>query len=277
MHTPVLLQSAIEALNVKADGTYVDATLGEGGHTRELISLGANVLAIDRDKSQVERLRLEYQDNPKVTIIHDNFANIEKVSKNAGFSSVDGVLFDLGLSMIQLRSGGIGLSYKNDNEPLDMRLDHSATSTAAELLNITIKDDLYHLIAKNSEEINAGQIVAAIIEQRGRKKIQTVGELKAVIDRAIGTSDESVYRRIFQALRIEVNNEFENLVAGLNGALNITKKGGRIVVITFHSTEDRIVKRFMIEKNLKSVYKKIVTGDKTKRYEKSAKLRAIEL
>jgi len=277
MHTPVLLQSAIEALAIKANGIYVDATLGEGGHTKELVSLGAKILAIDRDEKQVARLRLEYRNNAGVTIVSSNFSHIEEIAKKEGVVPVNGVLFDLGLSMIQLKEGGVGLSYKNDSEPLDMRLDETTTTTAAELLNTTIKDDLYHFIAKNSEEIHSGQIVNAIIEARSKKKIYTVGDLKSVINRAIGRSDESIYRRIFQALRIEVNNEFENLVAGLNGALNITKKGGRIVVITFHSTEDRIVKQFIADKKLKSVYKKIITGDKSKKFEKSAKLRAIEV
>lgn len=277
MHTPVLLQSAIEALDVKTDGIYIDATAGEGGHTRELVSLGAKVLAIDRDKKQVKRLQMEYLNNPKVIIVNENFSNIEVVAKSESVVPVDGVLFDLGLSMMQLNEGNKGLSYKKDSEPLDMRLDETVTTTAADLVNTTIKADLYHFIARNSEEIRSGQIVDAIIEERKRRKIVTVGDLKSVINRAIGISDESVYRRIFQALRIEVNNEFENLLAGLTGSMHITKKGGRIAVITFHSAEDRMVKQFMTDKKLKSVYKKIITGDKSKKFEKSAKLRAIEL
>ena len=275
MHTPVLLQEVIESLDIRSGGRYIDATAGEGGHIGELLHRGAHVLAIDRDKSQIEKLEKKYSGNDKVTFVIGNFAHIEEIAIKNNMVPVDGILFDLGLSMAQLSEGNRGLSYKNLNEPLDMRLDREELETAAELIRTLSEPELYRLIARNSEELAAKKIAETIITERLKYRINLVGDLIRVLDKAVGTSDESVYRRIFQAFRIEVNHEFENLVLGLTGAVKITKEGGRIAVITFHSTEDRIVKEFIKKKNMKSLFKKVITGERQKRYERSAKLRII--
>ncbi len=275
MHTPVLLKTAISALNIKPNGKYIDATAGEGGHLIEILKQGGQVLGIDKDIEQVESLKLKVESYKNLILKIGNFADIEKIAQVNNFFPVDGILFDLGLSFQQISQSGKGLSYKNSNEPLDMRLDTANSTRACDLLNSLDEDKIYEIFASYSEEINSRVIAKVIFHTCRLKKIRRVGDLLSIIDRAIGRKDSKIYARIFQALRIAVNNEFEDLKIGLSGAVKILKKEGRIVVITFNSLEDRIVKNFVKNNKLKFFYKKPIFGNKNLSFERSAKLRII--
>ncbi len=272
MHTPVLLQQAIEKLAIKKDGLYIDATYGEGGYTKEIIKKGGKVLAIDLDIEQIQKPKFPPKTAGKknLNLIQGNFSEIETIAKENNFFPVDGVVFDLGLSMNQLENSRRGFSYKKLDDDLDMRLDLSQEMTVKELLGKLTVFDLAEILEKYSEEVNAEKIARAI---KNSQKMEKVKDLVLAIDKALGKKDEKTYARVFQALRIAVNHEFENLEKGLTGTLKITKKGGRIVVVTFHSLEDRVVKKFVLKNHLKFVDKKPVFGVKS--FERSAKLRTI--
>jgi 16S rRNA (cytosine1402-N4)-methyltransferase len=275
MHHPVLIDEVIVHLQIKKDGLYIDATLGEGGYTRKILELGGKVFAMDLDKAQISNFQSQISNNKNLTLVQGNFKDIEKIAKEQGFFPVDGVVFDLGLSMRQLSESGRGFSYKNENEILDMRLDLNEEQTAADYLNSLSEQNLYELFAKNAEELNSWSITRALIFARKIRKIETVGDLNRVIEEAIGKKDSAVSARIFQSLRIEVNHEFENLRKGLEGALKLIKNDGKVLVITFHSREDRIVKLFAKENRLKFETKKPVISKSDLRFERSAKLRII--
>lgn len=278
MHHPVLLSEVIAHLNIKKDGRYIDATLGEGGYTREILELGGKVLGIDLDQEQIanidENLGLRMK-NGELKLVQGNFANIEEIAKKNNFFPVDGIVFDLGLSLRQLKESGKGLSYKKEQEYLDMRLGPTEGMTVADYINTLKETELYELFAKNSEELNSRTIAVALVGARAIRKIKTVSDLVGVIDKTIGRRDEHVLRRIFQALRIEVNQEFDNLKSALIGSMHIVKNGGRILVVTFHSLEDRIVKQIVRERKLKFETKKPVISKRESRFERSAKLRII--
>lgn len=279
MHTPVLLQEVIEALNVKPGGSYIDATVGEGGLLKELVRRGGKVLGIDWDREQIQHAMFNLKNNVKesdIVFTHGNFSDIEEIAKKHHFFPVDGIIFDLGLSMNQIRSSGKGFSYKKESDMLDMRLDPTQQkATAAEIINHSSAEQLYEIYTRFSEEINSRSIADTIVRTRTVKPIKFVGDLTAVIDKVLGRNDEKTYARIFQALRIAVNNEFENLKKGLKGALHLIKYEGIIVVISFHSLEDRIVKRFIKEHGLCSKKEKSTAFRKRAFFERSATLRVI--
>lgn len=268
MHTPVLLQQAIENLKVKPGGLYIDATYGEGGYSKEILKLGGRVLAIDLDPRQISSSHIK---DEKLTISTGNFADIETIAKEKGFIQVDGVVFDLGLSMRQLETGGRGLSYNKPDEDLDMRIGNEGEIRASDLLLNLKENELYEVLARGSEEIKSREIAREI---KSGKKITKVGELLKAIDRAIGFKSRTVYARIFQALRIEVNHEFENLKKGLQGAANLIKRDGRIVVVTFHSLESRIVKNFGKTHGFRSS-KRTSVQENLRIFERSAKIRVL--
>jgi 16S rRNA (cytosine1402-N4)-methyltransferase len=271
MHTPVLLQEAIDGLNVISGGRYIDATFGEGGYSQEILKRGGKVLGIDLDKNQLTSSRVNELTGLK--LVEGNFADIEKIAKENDFFPVEGVVFDLGLSMRQLNESGRGFSYKKFNEPLDMRLSLGLEVKASDLINSLDEEKLYEILAKNSEELNSRIISKAVVRARQIRKIKTVEDLIKTIDQGLGQSDKRVYQRVFQALRIEVNQEFNNLKKGLNGALRILKNEGRIVIISFHSLEDRIIKNFGKTERIKIVTKKPIRKSGGRSFEKSAKLR----
>ena len=295
MHTPVLLQKVINSLDIKPGGLYIDATYGEGGHAIEISKRGGKVLAIDADFDQVKSQNSKVSDvtvgvrpptinvgasdksSEKIKLVRGNFKDIEEIAKENGFYPVDGVLFDLGLSMQQINESGRGFSYKKLEEPLDMRLDQASQKTASDIINSFSQKELYEIFTKNSEELNSRSISQAIVRARKVRPINQVGDLIRIIDLVLKAHDEKVYKRIFQALRIEVNDEFINLQKGLTGAVKILKNTGRIVVISFHSLEDRIVKQFIRNQGLKEINKKVILGKKSLSYEKSAKMRVISL
>lgn len=272
MHTPVLLQEVIDGLNIRQGGRYIDATVGEGGHTKAMLEKGAVVLGIDQDATQIDKLKTAIVSD-KFSAVCANFAAIEEAAKSRGFENVDGILFDLGISWRQLSEAGKGLSYKALDEELDMRLSDSCELSAADIVNTFSEDNLYGMLAKNSEEIHSRDIAKTIVEERKYHKIKKVKDLLRSIDKALGEGSESSYGRVFQALRIEVNDEFGNLEKGLRQAVRLVSKEGRIAVITFHSVEDRMVKRFVREGHYRQISKKAIAGDRSLSFERSAKLR----
>lgn len=272
MHTPVLLQEVIDGLDIRQGGRYIDATVGEGGHTRAMLGKGAFVLGIDQDAAQIEKLKTSISSD-KFMAVCANFSSIEEVAKKQGFDKADGILFDLGISWRQLSEAGKGLSYKALDEELDMRLSTECEQSAADIVNTFSEDELYSVFAKNSEEIRSQDIARTIVEERKYHKIKKVKDLLRSIDKALGAASEWSYGRIFQALRIEVNDEFGSLEKGLEQAVRLIGPEGRIAVITFHSVEDRMVKRFIREGHYRQISKKAIAGDRALSFERSAKLR----
>lgn len=276
MHTPVLLKEALEGLRIVKEGKYIDTTVGEGGHLIEIASQGGMVLGIDRDDKQIQNLESRIQNKKNTVLVRGNFADIERIARLREFYPVDGILFDLGLSYEQLVSAGKGLSFKKLDEPLDMRLDESCDESAADLLFRLSEESLYELFAKNAEEIHSRAVAHIIYIKRKLRPLVRVGDLLNLIDEAVGEKDLKVYARIFQALRIQVNSEFENLKRGLEGALNLLKPNGRLVVLSFHSLEDRIVKRFMKTHAVVEVKTNVAKKYERRSFEKSALLRVME-
>ena len=283
MHTPVLLEQVINVLEIKKDGLYVDATFGEGGYSHAILDKEGKVLGIDLDKNQLTSLPsyAKASEGKRVNgltslkLVEGNFADIEKIAKENNFFPVDGVVFDLGLSMRQISQLGRGFSFKKLNEPLDMRMSTDTEMTAKYLLNHLSESELFDVFARNSEEINSQKIAHEIIIKRQFKKLEIVENLTNCIDKAIGEQDNNAYKRIFQALRIEVNQEFDNLKKGLIGSVKIIKSDGKIAVVTFHSLEDRIVKNFSKTQGIKLLNRKPIMNKLGKSFERSAKLRIL--
>jgi len=279
MHTPVLLQDTIDALNVQSGERYIDATYGEGGHTRKILEKGGKVLALDWDEENVQRQNVILQrtcvgfvKNQSVKLVYGNYAHIKNIAQEYNFVPCKGIIFDLGLSMEQIRLSGRGFSYERGDEPLDMRISLQLNVRAGDIINSYSRDQLYEIFARNAEEINSGTIAEAIDRTRSVKHIRTVNDLIEVIKKV--TKNKQTVARIFQALRVEVNHEFENIRNGLLGALDIIDSDGRIVIISFHQTEDRIIKNLIRELGLKGSKKPIVSKN-GERFERSAKLRII--
>lgn len=271
MHTSVFLEEAVEALDIQKGKKYIDATFGEGGHARLIQSKGGIVLGIDADKIQATK-------EEELTVVHGNFGDIKVIAEKHDFVPASGILFDFGLSMVQLKTGGKGLSYKNDEESLDMRLGEEG-QPAYDYLNTATYEDLAELITKYSEDLSSERIARRIVVYRSKKPIGTVGDLKTIINEATrlsGTSLEKTYARIFQAVRIIVNDEMTQIQRGLEGAYEILDQRGKIVIISFHSVEDRIVKAFVRSKGLKQQRISVRKNRKLQTFERSATLRVIE-
>ncbi len=273
MHTPVLLQETVNGLAVKKGGRYIDATAGAGGHLEALLKLGAHVLAIDWDENQLIAVKRRITNRSHLILVPGNFGQIETIAKKNRFDSVDGVIFDLGLSFNQLSDSGRGFSFKNDDDPLDMRINEKNELKAADLLNSLTKDNLYEIFAKYGEEINSLSIAETIVRTRTVKPYMKVRDLKESIDKTVKNNNNRIYARIFQALRIGVNDELTHLKAGLAGALKILSPKGRMVVISFHSVEDRVVKKFGREQKLIQITKLLGRSRNRPSFEQSAVLR----
>ena len=246
-HIPVLLQESIEALAVQPGGRYIDCTLGGGGHAAAILdrsSPGGQLLGIDADPEAIKiaKARLEAYSGSTL-LINDNFANLQAICFKYDFFPVHGILFDLGLSSLQLNDSCRGFSFQHD-APLDMRLSPNQEVTAADIINISSETELAHLIKTYGEEGYSHQISHHIVRQR---PIKTTLQLARTIEQAIGSRRDRIHpaTRTFQALRIAVNHEFEHLQAALKQAINLLGFEGRLVVISYHSLEDRIVKQFM--------------------------------
>lgn len=246
-HVSVLLKEIIASLDVSPDGIYVDCTAGGGGHSGEIARLLENgrLFALDQDPEAIETLENRFRDNKNVTVIHTNFENIKSVLFERGVEEVDGIMADLGVSSHQLDTAERGFSFHND-APLDMRMSKEGTS-AADLVNTLEPKELERIIRCNGEERFAFQIAKAIVRERQKKEIKTTLELAEIIKSAMPAAARRTpghpARRTFQALRIEVNGELEKLENSLDDMFDLLKTGGRLSVITFHSLEDRIVKK----------------------------------
>jgi 16S rRNA (cytosine1402-N4)-methyltransferase len=246
-HVPVLLKEAMEALNPRADGLYVDATFGAGGYSRALLDGGARVIALDRDPTAIRAgAALKASFGGRLELVEARFGELEEVAKRLGIDAVDGVVLDIGVSSMQLDEAARGFSLRFD-APLDMRMETRGRS-AADILRdedeATIADILFHY----GEERAARRIARAIVADRGAKPFTSTLDLAGLIARVAPARRGELTHpatRAFQALRIAVNDELGELVRGLCAAERLLKPGGRLVVVTFHSLEDRIVKQFL--------------------------------
>ena len=246
-HTPVLLEETIQALSVQPGGRYIDCTLGGGGHAAAILehsSPGGQLLGIDADPKaiRVARARLEDYSNSTL-LINENFVNLQAIGTKCNFHPVHGILFDLGLSSLQLESSSRGFSFQQDGD-LDMRLNPHQETTAADIVNTYPETKLAHIIYTFGEEAYSRQIARRIVQER---PILTTLQLAQIIERAVGGRRGKIHpaTRTFQALRIAVNHELEHLEDALKQAINLLGFEGRLVVISYHSLEDRIVKQFM--------------------------------
>jgi 16S rRNA (cytosine1402-N4)-methyltransferase len=240
-HISVLLQKTIDSLHIQPDKQYIDATLGGGGHTGEITKLGGKVLGIDMDDDALAHVRSTLGE--KVTIAKGNFKDIDTIAKENGFVQVAGILFDLGISSHHVDTAERGFSFQAD-APLDMRMDQSLQVTAADLVNGLTKNELQELFTRWGEEPFAGSIARGISNARKVKRIETTSELAEIARRSVyGHSKIHPATRIFQALRIAVNDELNSIRDGLPKALTLLEPKGRMAVISFHSLEDRIVKQ----------------------------------
>lgn len=252
-HKPVLLNECIKALNIRPDGVYVDGTLGRAGHSREIAQrlTTGRLICIDRDMAAIDAARerlAPWMD--RVTLVHSNFAELGGVLSQAGVAGADGMLFDLGVSSPQLDDASRGFSYMQD-APLDMRMDASAPLTAHEVVNAWSYEELRRILFEYGEERYAPAIAKAIVRARETAPVETTLELVDIIKGAMPPAalreKQHPAKRSFQAIRIAVNGELDALPPMLAAAVDNLNPGGRLAVITFHSLEDRIVKRAMAD------------------------------
>jgi 16S rRNA (cytosine1402-N4)-methyltransferase len=246
-HTAVLGQEAVEGLKVRSDGCYVDCTYGRGGHSRLILArLGraGRLIALDRDREAVAAGG--EIDDARFRIVHGRFGRLSELAAQAGVARADGILLDLGVSSPQLDDPSRGFSFRHD-APLDMRMDTGAGVTAAEWLAAAPESEIREVIRKHGEERFAKQIAAAIAAARARGPVGTTRQLAALVAKAVPTREprQDPATRTFQALRIHVNQELEELSLALPQCVELLAPAGRLVVISFHSGEDRIVKRFL--------------------------------
>lgn len=250
IHEPVLLQEVLEWMDVKPDGVYCDGTLGGGGHSGAMLHLSggtATLYGIDRDMTAIEAATARLREFPGFHALHGNFHDGKALLMAAGAPKLDGVLLDLGVSSPQLDRGERGFSYHED-APLDMRMDVSQGITAADLLNSASEQELCRIIRDYGEEKWAARIAQMICEHRAKKPMETTFDLVHAVDAAIPKAvrrkdDGHPARRTFQAIRIAVNDELDPLDKAICDFVDCLKPGGRMLVITFHSLEDRLVKR----------------------------------
>lgn len=305
-HVSVLLNEAIDALNVKEDGIYVDLTLGRGGHSKEILKrlTTGHLYAFDKDDEAIEESKKNLEEfSKKITIIRDDFRNFRQNLENLGVKKVDGILLDLGVSSPQFDEGNRGFSYR-ENSRLDMRMDTRQKLTAFDVVNTYSVGELTRIFREYGEDKYSYQIARKIVEKRQQKPVETTLELVEIIKASKPQKELAKKghpsKQIFQALRIEVNDELGALKDALKDALEVLNIGGRIAVITFHSLEDRITKVMFqnvskVEGTRKNVFalpskedepdfklvnnRVIIPSEKeqeTNPRSKSAKLRAIE-
>ena len=250
-HVSVLLYEAVDGLNIRPDGIYIDGTAGGGGHSAEILSrlTSGRLYSIDQDPDAIATVTERFKDDDRSTILQGNFGDMKALLNDVGVYAVDGVLLDIGVSSHQLDDGSRGFSYHED-APLDMRMSQSG-ETAADLVNTLDVGELSRIISLYGEEKYAFSIAKGIVRAREIKPIETTLELAEIVKENVPQKvrrDGHPARKTFQALRIAVNHELDVLESGLQGAFELLSKGGRLSVITFHSLEDRIVKQFMRDK-----------------------------
>lgn len=283
-HIPVLSSEAIAALLVKPNTWYVDATLGGGGYTVELLKKDARVLGIDADKDAIESTReriqnelVQKKEGIHWLLHHGNNRHIVEICKEYKIMP-RGIVFDLGVSSFQLDTPQKGFSFRFKDAPLDLRLDQTQGENASTIIQTYSREDLYEIFTTYGEEERARTITDAIVSARRVKPIKTTGQLFALIEQKVqkGLVDE-ISARIFQALRIEVNDELGSLKQALEGSFEVLPKGGRLAVVSFHSLEDRIVKRVLKTRGWKVIHKEPIRPSddelEKNRRSRSAKLR----
>lgn len=249
-HETVLLGEAIEALQIKPEGVYVDGTYGRGGHSQMVLSRlsdSGRLLVMDKDPAAIKVARQRLKDDPRTYIYSGSFAEIPDALADSGWErAVDGVLLDLGVSSPQLDDAERGFSFRRDG-PLDMRMDPAQGMSAAEWLAQVKEDELVKVLFDYGEERFARRIARAILRERENLTITRTQQLASIVAQAIPTREKGKdpATRTFQAIRIEINHELDDLKACLAASVDVLQTGGRLVVISFHSLEDRIVKRFM--------------------------------
>lgn len=287
-----MLEEVIGGLRVKKNYKYIDATLGGGGHAIEIIKHGGFVLGIDVDNDSINYVKENFSleiNKSKLKIVKGNFLNIENIAKENEFQNITGIIFDLGVSSNQIDNPKRGFSYLKSG-PLDMRMDQELRVKASDLVNLLGKEELIALFRRYGEEERARKLSEAIVEKRGVKAIENTDELVGILAHSYGFKNINDFakskssKKVFQALRIAVNDELKILEKALNNAVELVSDNGRIVVISFHSLEDRIVKKEFIkfenEDLGKIITKKPILPSnlelKENNRSKSAKLRVFE-
>lgn len=259
-HIPALLDAAIEGLNIKPDGVYVDATFGGGGHSRAILAkLGpdGHLFGFDRDLDALANV----PDDPRFTFVHSDFRYISNFLHFHGVDHADGILADLGVSFHHFDSAERGFSFRAD-APLDMRMNRNGDRTAADLLAGYGKDDLERLLRAYTDLKRPGAIAAAIVRARDAAPLQTTSQLVEAVRSSINPkSEKKDLAQVFQALRIEVNGEMDALRGLLTQSLRVLRTGGRLAVITYHSIEDRMVKNFIRSGNTRGEIDKDIFGN----------------
>lgn len=249
-HVTVLLQEAVDSLVVDSAGMYIDGTFGRGGHTNlilDRLSEPGRLMAVDRDPDAINAGKARFRDESRLCFRHSEFSNIAILAEEHGWRGrVSGVLLDLGVSSPQIDSPERGFSFVSDG-PLDMRMNPSVGMSASEWLQVVEMEDLVRVLKVYGEERFGRRIATAIIERRALGVIETTAELARIVDEAIPVRDPHKHpaTRSFQAIRIQVNSELDEIDRALSAALEVLAVGGRMVIISFHSLEDRMVKRFM--------------------------------
>jgi 16S rRNA (cytosine1402-N4)-methyltransferase len=277
-------EEVIAMLDPRQNGIYIDATVGPGGHSEKILKkIGSEgrLIGIDRDNEALKRAEKRLSDK-RVMLKRGSFSDMESLLHEAGFSEADGILFDLGISMIQMKNLERGFSFTSDDR-LDMRMNREQKSSAWDVVNRYPGKDLERILREYGEERFSGKIARAIVRWRSKKPIDTCSELSAIVAGEFrGRGKFHPATRTFQALRIEVNRELEELKDGLEASLKLLRKGGRLCVISYHSLEDRIVKHFLADNSRKGLFriitrKPMVPSPEEVRFNpasRSAKLRA---
>jgi 16S rRNA (cytosine1402-N4)-methyltransferase len=249
-HVPVLLHESLRGLRIKGDGTYIDCTFGRGGHSQlllENLTSQGRLFLLDQDPSAIEYAQQKFGGDERVKIIHQTFANLAKVGRDHNLlASADGIFFDLGVSSPQLDEAQRGFSFSHDG-PLDMRMNTSAGITAAEWLANVSMEEFISVLYEFGEERHSKKIAGKVLEEQQVSAITTTKRLAEIIKTCYPSNYQGIHpaTRTFQAIRIAINEELQSLQKGLDAAFDLLNGGGRLVVISFHSLEDRMVKRFI--------------------------------
>lgn len=241
-HVPVLLEACLNGLRINPDGTYIDATFGGGGHSRAILELlgdEGRLFAFDRDAEAVAN---QWIDN-RLKVIQTNYKNIERFMRLEGVTEVDGILADLGVSSHQINEAERGFSFRYD-APLDMRMNQGETLTAEQVVNTYSPTQLQQMFSQYGEVRNARTLASHLVKRRGEVAVQTTGQLRALAEEVAGGPVNKYLAKVFQAIRIEVNGELEAIKEFVIQAKGLLRKGGRLVVMSYHSLEDRLVKNY---------------------------------
>jgi len=270
-HQPVLLDACLDALQIRSDGVYVDCTFGGGGHSRAILGrLGpkGRLFGIDQDPDALNRARLgspEYgaalTEDPRFTLIDGNFSQMERFLQWQGVSSVHGILADLGVSSHQLDEEQRGFAFRHESSPLDMRMDHRSGVTAEEWLKTTEQSEMAEVFYRYGEIRQARSLALDLVKARSEGGIKTTGQLKALAMKYVGQEKPSRFvAKVFQAIRIHLNRELDSLCAMLEQSARLLAEGGRLVVMSYHSLEDRLVKNYINHGSLEGQARKDLYG-----------------